>query len=81
LNNLLCVGDSVSQVNPIVGEGYKFIFEAALMAGKAIEKSLEKNDVSYLSLYESDWKNRFSANYNCSKKTQKRFFKYSKIVF
>jgi digeranylgeranylglycerophospholipid reductase len=81
LNNLLCVGDSVSQVNPIVGEGYKFIFEAALMAGKAIEKSLEKNDVSYLSLYESDWKNRFSANYNRSKKTQKNFFKYSKNNF
>lgn len=37
LNNLVCVGDSVSQVNPIVGEGYKIIFEAALMAGKSIQ--------------------------------------------
>ncbi|WP_339884852.1 NAD(P)/FAD-dependent oxidoreductase [Polaribacter vadi] len=77
LNNLVCVGDSVSQVNPIVGEGYKFIFEAALMASKAIEKSLEKDDVNFLNEYELEWKNRFSANYNRSKKTQERFFKYS----
>ena len=30
LNNLVCVGDSVSQVNPIAGEGYKFIFNLEL---------------------------------------------------
>lgn len=77
LNNLVCVGDSVSQVNPIVGEGYKFIFEAALMASKAIHKTIEKDDLRYLSEYELDWKNRFSANYNRSKKSQERFFKYS----
>lgn len=77
LNNLVCVGDSVSQVNPIVGEGYKFIFEAALMASKAINKSLEKDDLKLLGEYELDWKNRFSANYNRSKKSQERFFKYS----
>lgn len=77
-NNLVCVGDSVSQVNPIVGEGYKFIFEAAIMASKAIQKSLEKNDLSYLTEYESDWKNRFSANYKRSKDDQTKLFKYSK---
>ena len=77
LNNLICVGDSVSQVNPIVGEGYKFIFEAAIMASKAINKSLENNNLKYLSEYEFEWKNRFSANYNRSKKSQERFFKYS----
>jgi len=77
LKNLICVGDSVSQVNPIVGEGYKFIFEAAIMASKAINKSLEKDDLSFLNEYEVAWKNRFSANYNRSKKSQERFFKYS----
>ena len=41
--NLVCVGDSVSQVNPVVGEGYKFIFESAIMASKAISKSLQEN--------------------------------------
>lgn len=77
LNNLVCVGDSVSQVNPIVGEGYKFIFEAAIMASKAINNALENNDLQFLNEYELDWKNRFSANYNRSKKSQERFFKYS----
>lgn len=75
--NLLCVGDSVSQVNPIVGEGYKFIFEAALMASKAIIKSIENNDISKLNEYETAWKNRFFDNYSRSKNAQIRFIKYS----
>lgn len=77
LHNLVCVGDSVSQVNPIVGEGYKFIFEAAIMASKAIVKSLEENNLNHLNEYETNWKKRFSANYNRSKKSQERFYKYS----
>jgi digeranylgeranylglycerophospholipid reductase len=77
IQNLVCVGDSVSQVNPIVGEGYKFIFEAAIMAIKAIHSALDNDDLSLLKNYETDWKNRFSANYLRSKRAQERFFKYS----
>lgn len=77
VKNLICVGDSVSQVNPIVGEGYKFIFESAIMASTAIQKSLEKSDVSLLADYEKMWKNRFLLNYQRSKRSQNRFFKYS----
>ncbi|QTE24420.1 NAD(P)/FAD-dependent oxidoreductase [Polaribacter cellanae] len=77
LKNLVCVGDSVSQVNPIVGEGYKFIFEASIMASKAIEKSLKYNDINYLYEYETEWKNRFSANYKRSKKAQGKIYKFT----
>jgi digeranylgeranylglycerophospholipid reductase len=42
------VGDSVSQVNPVVGEGYKFIFESAIFASKAICQSLKNEDVNLL---------------------------------
>ncbi len=77
LNNLVCVGDSVSQVNPIVGEGYKFIFEAGLMASRAIDKALKNDDLIYLSEYESAWRKRFFANYSRSKRSQERLFKYS----
>lgn len=77
IENLVCVGDSVSQVNPIVGEGYKFIFEAALMASKSIDKALHTNDLSCLTEYEVAWKKRFLANYKRSKKSQQRLFKYS----
>ncbi|WP_397446177.1 FAD-dependent oxidoreductase [Polaribacter sp. R77954] len=76
-NNLVCVGDCVSQVNPIVGEGYKFIFEAAIMASKAIDSALKNDNLDFLKNYETDWKNRFLANYQRSKRAQERFFKYS----
>ena len=81
LNNLVCVGDSVSQVNPIVGEGYKFIFEAAIMSANAINKSISNNNLSFLTEYESVWKKRFFANYSRSKKSQKKLFKYSQNDF
>jgi len=81
LNNLVCVGDSVSQVNPIVGEGYKFIFDSAIMASKAIILALESKDLTKLKDYEVLWRNRFSENYKRSKRSQERFFKYSQNNF
>ena len=79
--NFVCVGDSVSQVNPIVGEGYKFIFESAIMASRAINQSLIKNDLTLLLNYEIEWKKRFSSNYKRSKKAQERIFSLSKNDF
>lgn len=76
--NLVCVGDSVSQVNPIVGEGYKFIFEAAVMASKSIITALEKDDLSELHTYEEAWKKKFLVNYKRAKYSQGKIFKYSK---
>ena len=76
--NLVCVGDSVSQVNPVVGEGYKFIFESAIMASQAIHKSLVENSLDSLSEYESNWQKRFSLNYKRSKIAQQRISKFSK---
>lgn len=76
--NLVCVGDSVSQINPIAGEGYKFIFEAALMASDAIVKALLSQDMSVLSKYEVNWRGRFLSNYKRSKKAQERIYKLSK---
>ena len=70
-DNLICVGDSVSQVNPIVGEGYKFIFESAYMASNTIEKALQRNDIAVLSEYETLWRKRFLSNYKRSKGKQK----------
>ena len=79
--NLVCVGDSVSQVNPIVGEGYKFIFEAAIMASKAIHQSLLKKDLTILNDYETEWKQRFLSNYKRSKTAQERIFSLAKKDF
>lgn len=79
--NLVCVGDSVSQVNPIVGEGYKFIFEAAIMASKAISESLHSNNLDSLLNYEKVWEKRFLANYKRSKVAQQRMVKLTKSDF
>ncbi|NJB83203.1 NAD(P)/FAD-dependent oxidoreductase [Wenyingzhuangia aestuarii] len=76
--NLVCVGDSVSQVNPIVGEGYKFIFEAAIMASKAIIEALAKKDLTLLHSYEVAWRKKFLTNYKRAKYSQEKIFKYSK---
>ncbi len=81
VQNLVCVGDSISQVNPIVGEGYKFIFESVIMASKAIIKTLKSKNLEHLKEYEVLWKNRFSKNYKRSKRSQERFFKYSQNNF
>ncbi|CAL2063270.1 NAD(P)/FAD-dependent oxidoreductase [Tenacibaculum sp. 190524A05c] len=78
LNNLVCVGDSVSQVNPIAGEGYKFIFESAIMASKAIVNAIHQDDLTPLSQYETDWKKRFLKSYKRAKFSQEKIFKYSK---
>lgn len=79
--NLICVGDSVSQVNPIVGEGYKFIFESAIMASKAINDALKENNFQKLCSYEEIWKSRFYKNYVRSKKKQDLLINYSKNDF
>jgi digeranylgeranylglycerophospholipid reductase len=76
--NLICIGDSVSQVNPIAGEGYKFIFEAAIFAVNAIDKAIKLKDASCLLEYEQHWKNRFYANYQFAKVVQEKIFKFSK---
>lgn len=81
LQNLVCIGDSVSQVNPIVGEGYKFIFESAIMAVKSIDAALKSKDLSQLETYEKEWKNRFHENYVFAKKAQRKIFKFSKSDF
>ena len=78
VDNLICVGDSVSQVNPILGEGYKYIFESAFMASRVIEKSLQLKDISVLSEYETTWRKRFLANYNRSKHRQQLVFGMSR---
>jgi digeranylgeranylglycerophospholipid reductase len=78
IDNLICVGDSVSQVNPIVGEGYKFIFESAYMASDIIEKTLQLNDITFLTEYEALWRKRFLTNYQRSKRKQKVIFGMSK---
>jgi len=68
--NVVGIGDSVSQVNPIVGEGYKFIIEASKMASQYIYKAIVNNNIELLHNYEKEWGNKFLTNYIRCKKLQ-----------
>jgi digeranylgeranylglycerophospholipid reductase len=68
--NVVCVGDSVSQVNPLVGEGYLFILDSAIMAVDAISKALENNDLALLKNYENEWNQTYRTHYLNAKAMQ-----------
>lgn len=68
--NLVCVGDSVSQVNPLVGEGYKFILDSSIMAVDAISDALIYNDLLRLKNYEKQWISTYHTHYSNAKMLQ-----------
>lgn len=70
INNLVCVGDSVGQVNPMVGEGYRFIIDSAEIAAVAINRAIEKKDLSILHEYEDIWREKYLKDYRIAYKLQ-----------
>ena len=69
-NNVVCVGDSVSQVNPLVGEGYMFILDSAIMAVNAISTALASSDLTLLKNYENEWNHTYRTHYLNAKMMQ-----------
>jgi len=60
-NNLILVGDSARQVDPITGGGITHCLEAGKIAGETIGKAVEQQqfDKETLSIYETRWKEAF----------------------
>jgi len=60
-DNLILVGDSARQVDPITGGGLTHCLEGGKIAGETIGKAVEKQDFSrgMLSAYEVGWKEAF----------------------
>jgi digeranylgeranylglycerophospholipid reductase len=60
-DNLLLVGDSARQVDPITGGGLTTSLEAGKIAGETIGQAIEKQmfDKDTLSIYEKRWKEAF----------------------
>lgn len=69
-NNLVCIGDSVSQVNPLVGEGYLFILDSAIMATNAIVAALTSENLSLLKNYQDEWNRTYKDHYENAKMLQ-----------
>jgi len=57
--NLIVVGDVALQGNPVIGEGIRFVMDAAGMAADAITQAIRDNDLSALSRYSTTWRDTY----------------------
>ena len=69
--NVLGIGDSVSQGSPLVGEGYRFIIDASLLAVPAVINALKSGDNEKLLEYDNLWNKKFGDMFRRHKKLQK----------
>lgn len=69
--NIVCVGDSVSQNNPLAGEGYRFVLEAGRIAAEHIDCALQADDMDALKGYTGEWNAKFYRSYRWCKLLQR----------
>lgn len=75
--NLLIIGDSALQVNPLVGEGIRFIMDSAKIASSRIKEALINSDLKLLENYSRDWKNKYHKKYEIAYYIQQKIKKDS----
>lgn len=61
--NLMIVGDSALQVNPVVGEGVRFVMDSAEMAAEAALAAVKKGGSAELKGYEAAWQKKYRKSY------------------
>ena len=62
-NNLLILGDSALQANPLIGEGIRFVMDASRMAAPAAKMAAKSGKVSCLKSYEKRWLRKYYKNF------------------
>ena len=74
-DNLILVGDSAGQANPLVLEGIRYAIRFGEVAGKVAAIAIENNDTSETSLmpYEKNWRKSIESKINSAVKVQKRW--------
>ena len=70
--NLVVVGDSAGQANPLFGEGVRFVMDSARIASKYIIRSLEENNLNNLKEYQKEWERKYLEKYKCAKFLQNK---------
>lgn len=70
--NLLIIGDSAIQGNPLVGEGIRFVMDASKMAAKWVAKSLNADNLKLLKNYDKDWHQKYFRKYQLAFKIQQK---------
>ena len=74
-DNLILVGDSAGQANPLVLEGIRYAIKFGRVAGEVASKAITKNDTSEKSLleYEENWRKAIQSKINSAGKVQNRW--------
>ena len=74
-NNLILVGDSAGQANPLVLEGIRYAIRFGRVAGKVASDAVKNDDTSENALrpYETDWKKAIESKINSASKVQNRW--------
>ena len=74
-NNLILVGDSAGQANPLVLEGIRYAIKFGRVAGKISSDAIKsgKTDSNALYPYEENWRKEIGAKINSASKVQDRW--------
>ena len=74
-NNLILVGDSAGQANPLVLEGIRYAIRFGRVAGKVASDAIKnkKTDEDALYPYEENWRNAIETKINSAGKVQDRW--------
>ena len=74
-DNLILVGDSAGQANPLVLEGIRYAIRFGEVAGKVAASAIKNGDTSETSLmpYEKEWKKAIESKINSAIKVQNRW--------
>ena len=74
-DNLILVGDSAGQANPLVLEGIRFAIRFGEVAGRVAANAIKNGDTSEkkLAVYENEWKKAILSKINSAMKVQNRW--------
>ncbi len=61
--NVVAIGDCVLQANPLIGEGMRFVADAASIAASKITKYMKNKNTKVLKEYEKEWKSNYYKKY------------------
>ena len=70
--NLMVLGDSSLQANPIVGEGVRFVMDSARMAAGYIRQTIKNNNLDLLNGYNNQWRKKYYRQYKLAFKIQQK---------
>lgn len=78
-DNLILVGDSAGQANPLVLEGIRYAIHFGRIAGEIAANGIKTNDTSarYLGKYEERWKKEIQSKIKSAGKVQDRWLSLS----